>query len=60
MGGPELDNVAEPTSRRRSLYFAVYPEDGGQLKFLELFDAPDPCDCYRRERRASCRSRPWP
>ncbi len=48
MGGPELENAAEPTSRRRSLYFSIHPEDGGHAKFLELFDAPDPCDCYRR------------
>src|SRR5262249_48517997 len=48
LGGPVLENDKEATSRRRSLYFAVYPEDGGHLKMVELFDAPDPCDCYRR------------
>src|SRR5262249_22323843 len=48
VGGPVLENKEEATSRRRSLYFSVYPEDGGSLKFLELFDAPDPCECYRR------------
>jgi hypothetical protein len=47
-GGPPLDNKEEATPRRRSLYFSVYPEDGGHPKFLELFDAPDPCECYRR------------
>jgi hypothetical protein len=48
LGGPVLENEKEATSRRRSLYFAVHPEDGGHLKMVELFDAPDPCDCYRR------------
>lgn len=48
LGGPVLESAAEATSRRRSLYFSIYPEDGGRLKFLEFFDAPDPCDCYRR------------
>jgi hypothetical protein len=48
LGGPVLENDKEATSRRRSLYFAVHPEDGGHLKMVELFDAPDPCDCYRR------------
>jgi len=48
IGGPVLEISAEATSNRRSLYFAVHPEGGGHLKFLELFDAPDPCDCYRR------------
>jgi hypothetical protein len=48
MGGAPVENDPEGASRRRSLYFSIYPEDGGQLKFAELFDAPDPCDCYRR------------
>lgn len=48
IGGPVLDNNLEHSSKRRSLYFSVYPEDGGNLKFLEIFDAPDTCDCYRR------------
>jgi len=48
MGGYPLDNSADASSHRRSLYFSVYPEGGGHLSFLELFDAPDPCDCYRR------------
>jgi hypothetical protein len=43
-----LENAKEATSRRRSLYFAVYPEDGGHLQFVAMFDAPDPCDCYKR------------
>ena len=48
LGGPDLDPALEVTSRRRSLYFSVYPEGGGMMRFLTLFDAPDPCDCYRR------------
>ncbi len=48
VGGPSLDNVADVASRRRSLYFSVYPEGGGHHRFLELFDPPDPCDCYKR------------
>jgi hypothetical protein len=48
IGGPTLENSEELKSKRRSLYFTVHPEDAGHLKFLEIFDAPDPCDCYRR------------
>lgn len=48
VGGMVLENSQETTSKRRSLYFSVYPEDSGHLKFLEIFDAPDPCDCYKR------------
>jgi hypothetical protein len=48
LGGPDLDPHKEAEARRRSLYFSIYPEDGGHLRLLDLFDAPDPCDCYRR------------
>jgi hypothetical protein len=48
VGGPEIDPTAEATSRRRSMYFAIYPEAGGTMRFLTLFDPPDPGDCYRR------------
>ena len=48
IGGPVLENDQEAVSHRRSLYFAVYPEAGGHMKFVEMFDAPDPCECYRR------------
>jgi hypothetical protein len=48
IGGPVLENDKEAVSRRRSIYFAVYPEDGGHLQFTAMFDAPDPCDCYKR------------
>src|SRR5262249_50239476 len=48
IGGPVLENDKEAVSHRRSIYFAVYPEDGGYLQFVAMFDAPDPCDCYKR------------
>jgi hypothetical protein len=48
MFGQPLANDPESLSKRRAIYFSVYPEDGGAQKFLEMFDAPDPCDCYRR------------
>ncbi len=48
IGGPDLDPKLESESSRRSLYFTVYPEAGGMMRFMTLFDAPDPCDCYRR------------
>jgi hypothetical protein len=48
LGGPTLEVSLEGTARRRSLYFAVHPEGDGHLRFMEAFDAPDPCDCYRR------------
>lgn len=48
VGGQEVENDQAETSRRRTLYFSVHPEDGGRMKFLENFDAPDPVDCYRR------------
>jgi hypothetical protein len=47
LGGPELDNTQENT-RRRSLYYSVYAEDGGSMRFLTAFDAPNTCDAYRR------------
>jgi Protein of unknown function (DUF1553)/Protein of unknown function (DUF1549)/Planctomycete cytochrome C len=48
LGGPVLEITQEDASRRRSLYYAVHPEEGGHLRFLNAFDVPDPCDCYRR------------
>ncbi|MFM8478361.1 MAG: DUF1553 domain-containing protein, partial [Planctomycetaceae bacterium] len=48
MGGQELENSEALTTHRRSLYYAVYPEQGGRSNLGELFDAPDPLDCYRR------------
>jgi hypothetical protein len=46
IGGPEIDQSLGQTSRRRSLYFAHHGE--ASMPFLELFDAPDPGECYRR------------
>ena len=46
MGGQELDAGLGLVSRRRSLYFAIHGE--AKMQFLELFDAPDVCDCYER------------
>ena len=48
IGGQELENSEALTTFRRSLYYAVYPEQGGRSPLGELFDAPDPLDCYRR------------
>lgn len=48
MGGVELENNVALTTNRRSLYYSVYPESGGKSALGELFDAPDPLDCYRR------------
>ncbi len=51
-GGPPVENTAEAESksRRRTIYFATYPESGGRSQFMETFDAPDACDAYRRTR----------
>jgi len=47
-GGPVLDPASADTILRRSFYFSVYPEGGGKIEMLGLFDPPDPCDCYQR------------
>jgi hypothetical protein len=46
MGGPEVPHEQGLTSRRRSLYFAHHGE--GKMEFLELFDAANACEAYRR------------
>jgi Protein of unknown function (DUF1553)/Protein of unknown function (DUF1549)/Planctomycete cytochrome C len=46
MGGVEIPHEQGLTSRRRSLYFAHHGES--KMEFLELFDAANPCDCYKR------------
>jgi hypothetical protein len=46
IGGQELDAAQGLLSRRRSMYFAIHGE--AKMPFLELFDAPDVCDCYER------------
>ncbi len=50
MGGQELENSEALTTFRRSLYYSVFPEDGGSSTLGQLFDAPNPLDCYRRTR----------
>lgn len=50
MGGPVLENSQSLTTYRRSLYYSVYPEQGGKSPLGELFDGPDSVDCYRRTR----------
>ncbi len=47
-GGYPLANADADKSRRRSLYFECYPEEGGHSDFTKLFDPPDPGECYRR------------
>jgi len=48
IGGHEVDPKQEAESRRRSMYFAIYPEAGGAMRFMTMFDPPNPTDCYRR------------
>jgi hypothetical protein len=48
VGGPVLPNTEADKSKRRSLYFEVFPEAGGHDLFSEMFDAPNPNECYRR------------
>jgi len=50
VGGRPLGNDQAMTTYRRSLYYEVYPEDGGASEFGVLFDAPSPLECYRRTR----------
>ena len=45
-GGPEIEQALGLSSRRRSLWFSHHGEE--KMEFLELFDAPNPGDCYRR------------
>jgi len=45
-GGPEVPQDQGLTSRRRSLYFAHHGE--ARMEFLDIFDAANPCDAYRR------------
>src|SRR5207248_6276607 len=46
MGGPELPQEQGLIVRRRSLYFAHHGET--RMEFLELFDAANTCEAYRR------------
>lgn len=45
-GGPDIDHERGQTSRRRSVYLRHAYEK--KMKFLELFDAANETDCYRR------------
>ena len=44
--GPELDPQKGLTLGRRSVYFRHAHEK--QMTFLQLFDAANPTECYRR------------
>jgi len=46
LGGAEIDQDQALASRRRSIYLAHHGET--RAEFLELFDAANPCDAYRR------------
>jgi hypothetical protein len=46
--GYPLPNAEAEKSRHRSLYFECFPEPNGQSQFAEMFDPPNPTECYRR------------
>jgi hypothetical protein len=46
IGGQEIAQDQGLEVQRRSLYFAHHGET--RMAFLDLFDASNPCDCYRR------------
>lgn len=48
LGGEVLPNSESNTNFRRSLYFEVFPEEGGSTEMASIFDAPDPVECFRR------------
>ena len=48
VGGEVRPNTEAMTTFRRSLYYEVYPESGGNNAMAEVFDAPDPGECFRR------------
>jgi hypothetical protein len=45
-GGPDIPHEQGLTSRRRSIYFTHHGE--AKMQLLELFDAANACDCYKR------------
>lgn len=45
-GGPDIDLKEGLVSHRRSLYFSHHGES--RMPFLEIFDAADACDAYKR------------
>lgn len=46
LGGPELDETADQTTRRRSIYYRHAPEK--YAPFLTAFDGANADECYRR------------
>jgi mono/diheme cytochrome c family protein len=50
IGGPVLLNTEATKTTRRSLYYEVYPENGGNIEMSTIFDPPDPGECFRRTR----------
>ena len=48
LGGQVLLNTQSTSTWRRSMYYEVYPEAGGNMPFAELFDPPNPGECFRR------------
>jgi hypothetical protein len=46
VGGPDIPHEQGLTSRRRSIYFTHHGE--AKMQLLELFDAANACDCYKR------------
>lgn len=48
VGGEVLANTTAMITFRRSLYYEIYPEGGGSEPLGEVFDAPDPGECFRR------------
>src|SRR5262249_4488253 len=46
MGGPDVDYAYGLKTHLRSLYFTHHGE--ARMLFLELFDAADACDAYKR------------
>ena len=46
IGGKEIDQEKGMTVPRRSIYFEHHGE--GRMQILDLFDAANPIDCYRR------------
>lgn len=47
LGGPDLDPLQADAIPRRSLYFRHTPDEKPVM--LQLFDAPDPAECYQRD-----------
>ena len=45
-GGPDIDFAKGQTTRRRSIYLTHHAE--AKMEFLDLFDAANACDCYKR------------